>query len=241
MSGRTNVLPAEEREALRAKLIARIPSWYRPWAHVLFPSLFGVTFAAIAIWLVRDLQAWQLLVIPTAFVIVNAGEWRIHRDLLHKRKWPVELLYERHTPEHHMVYLTEDMAIRSNREFRMVLIPAYGIVASAIGALPIPVVLTLVGQRNLGLLFFATAILYTVAYEQLHLSFHLPPDSFIGRLKIIGILRRHHAIHHHPTRMQKWNFNVVMPLWDYVRGTVWREEKAVKVAAATHQDPVSPQ
>ncbi len=238
MSGRTTVLSVTEREALRDKLIARIPSWYRPWAHVLFPSLIGVTIAAVALWLVRDLQAWQLAIVPVAFVVLNASEWRIHRDLLHKRTRPLELLFDRHTPEHHMVYLTEDMAIRSNKEFRMVLIPGYGIIAAALGALPIPVVLALVGQRNLGLLFFATAVLYTVAYEQLHLSFHLPPESFIGRLKIISILRRHHAIHHHPSRMQKWNFNVVLPFWDWVRGTVWREDKSVKLAAS--QDQAAP-
>src|SRR5947209_17205805 len=111
MSGRT-ALDDSEREALRARLIARIPSWYSPRAHQLVPSLIGLVMVGVALWLVRDLELWQLAIVPAAFVLLNAGEWRIHRDLLHKRKPPFQVLYDRHTPEHHMVFLTEDMAMR---------------------------------------------------------------------------------------------------------------------------------
>jgi Fatty acid hydroxylase len=215
----------EEREQLRADMVAAIPSWYRPWAHVLFPSLVGVAFAALAIYLIRDLRAWQLATVPVAFLVLNASEWRLHRDLLHKRVRGATLLYDRHTPLHHMVYITDDMAMRSTREYRLVLMPSFAIVGAAIGALPIPAVLALCGLWNVALLFFATAVLYVVAYEQLHLSFHLPPDSFIGRRKIIGMLRRHHATHHSPALMQRWNFNVVVPLWDLIRGTIYRPER----------------
>ena len=117
------------------------------------------------------------------------------------------------------------MAMRSSREFRLVLIPPYGIVAAFAAALPAPIVLGLCGQLNLGLLFTATAMAYVVGYEWLHLSYHLPPDSFVGRRKLIGRLRRHHATHHNPELMQKWNFNVSVPLWDLVRGTIYRADE----------------
>jgi sterol desaturase/sphingolipid hydroxylase (fatty acid hydroxylase superfamily) len=125
-----------------------------------------------------------------------------------------------------MVYVTHDMAIRSRREFKMVLIPPWGIVVAFVSALPIPIALALLGQWNLAMLFVATTMLYVASYEWLHLSYHLPPESFVGRRRIIAFLRRHHATHHDPTLMQKWNFNVTIPLWDVVRGTVHREEKA---------------
>src|SRR5688572_33474569 len=32
---------------------------------------------------------------------------------------------------------------------------------------------------------------YVVTYEWLHLSYHLPPSSFIGRLGVIRFMRRH--------------------------------------------------
>jgi hypothetical protein len=213
-------LGPEKRDALRAEILARIPKWYSPWVHLAFPSLAGISMVAASLWLVRDFQPWQLAVFPVAFVILNAGEWRVHRDLLHKRTPPLGVLYDRHTPEHHMIFVTEDMAIRAPQEFRLVLIPFYGILAAALSALPIPVLLWWLGQRNLGLLFFVTAVGYTVLYEWLHLSYHLPESSFIGRL--VTPLRKHHATHHDPQLMQKWNFNVTIPLWDWVRRTTWR-------------------
>jgi sterol desaturase/sphingolipid hydroxylase (fatty acid hydroxylase superfamily) len=210
------------RDALRAELVAHIPRWYSPLVHLAFPSLCGLLLVAGALWLLRDLAAWQLVALPISFVILNAGEWRVHRDLLHRRTPPLQILYDRHTPEHHMIFVTEDMSIRDRREFRLVLIPFYGILAAAAGALPIPVVLWLLGQRNLGLIYFATAVGYTVLYEWLHLIYHLPPSHPIGGLQLVARLRRHHAIHHDPQLMQKWNFNVTIPLWDWVRRTIYK-------------------
>jgi fatty acid hydroxylase family protein len=218
-------LTSARREELRARLVAEIPSWYRPWLHLAFPSLVGIGVILASLALVRDLRAIELVTVPVTFLVVNAGEWRIHRDLLHKRTPPLTVLYDRHTPQHHMVFVTGDMAMRSRREFRLVLIPAYGIIAAAVGALPIPAVLWLwLGLRNPALLFMATTMAYVVSYEWLHLAYHLPATSAIGRNPLIARLRQHHAVHHAPELMQKWNFNVTIPLWDWVRRTTWRGE-----------------
>jgi Fatty acid hydroxylase superfamily len=218
-------LTATRRDELRRRLVAKIPSWYSPVGHIVLPSLVGVTVLIVSLLLVKDLRAVQLLAVPATFLVVNAGEWRIHRDLLHKRTWPLTVLYDRHTPEHHMIFVTDDMAMRDRREFRLVLIPAYGILAAAFGALPIPALLWLgFGARNAALLFMATTMAYVVSYELLHLSYHLPATSFIGRNRLIARLRRHHAVHHDPQLMQKWNFNVSIPLWDWVRRTIYRGE-----------------
>ena len=215
-------LEPARRDALRAEIVGRIPAWYSPWAHLAFPSLVGIALVTASLWLVRDLTPWQLLTFPVAFLILNAGEWRVHRDLLHHRTPPLQVLYDRHTPEHHMIFHTDDMSIRSTREFRLVLIPFYGILAAAGSALPIPAILWWLGQRNLGLLFFACMVGYTVLYEWLHLSYHLPETHPIGGLRLMALLRRHHAVHHDPRLMQKWNFNVTIPIWDWVRRTTWR-------------------
>jgi Fatty acid hydroxylase len=231
MSGRT-ALNLAERDALRARLVARAPSWYSPRVHQLLPSAIGLATCVAAIALLRNFQTWQLATLPLTFILLNANEWRVHRSLLHRRTPPFQLLYDRHTPEHHMVFLTEDMSIRSRREYCMVLIPAFGILAAFGGAIIPAAILALCGLWNVGILFCVTSIVYVICYEQLHLSFHLPPESFIGRRKIIAFLRRHHAIHHHPERMQRWNFNVVLPLWDLVRGTIYRSEGAGEIAGA---------
>jgi sterol desaturase/sphingolipid hydroxylase (fatty acid hydroxylase superfamily) len=216
-------LAPERRAELRARLLAEIPRWYRPWLHLLFPSLIGLGLTTACMLSLRQPRAWQLLTLPVTFVLLNAAEWRIHRDLLHRRTPPLALLYDRHTPQHHMIFVTDDMAMRSTREFRLVLIPFYGILAAGLGALPIPLALWLgLGQRNLALGFMATTMSYVVAYEWLHLVYHAPTDSRLGRSKLVARLRRHHAVHHAPELMQRWNFNVTLPLWDRVRGTIYR-------------------
>ena len=211
------------RDAFRESLIAKIPGWYSPWVHLAFPSLVGLGLIATAICCLRDLQLWQLAAVPIVYLISNAAEWRAHRDLLHKRTPPLQVLYDRHTPEHHRVYVRDDMSIRSSKEFRLVLIPAYGVLLIFVSTFPITCGLFSAGQQNLACLFVATTMGYVVGYEWLHLSYHLPATSFIGKRWIVRILRKHHATHHQPELMQKWNFNVTVPLWDWVRGTIYRE------------------
>src|SRR5262249_47682746 len=154
------------RDELRARLVAEIPRWYRPWLHLGFPSLVGLSTLAVCLGALHALRPLELLTIPATLLLLNAAEWRIHRDLLHRRTPPLAVLYDRHTPQPHMVFVPDDMAMRSTREFRLVLIPAYGIVAAGLGALPIPLGLWLGwGARNPALLFMATTMGYVVAYE----------------------------------------------------------------------------
>ncbi|MDB4971062.1 MAG: hypothetical protein JWN44_6751 [Myxococcales bacterium] len=216
-------LSSGRRDELRNRLIGEIPRWYRPWLHLAIPSLIGLGVVALSASLLSAVRPLELVTVPLTFLLLNAGEWRIHRDMLHRRTPPLAVLYDRHTPQHHMIFVTDDMAIRATREFYLVLIPAYGILAAGIGALPIPMALWLgFGLRNPALMFMAMTMAYVVGYEWLHLSYHAPSSSFVGRRKIIQRLRRHHAIHHAPELMQKWNFNVTIPLWDWLRGTIYR-------------------
>jgi hypothetical protein len=210
-----------EREAVRARWLAEIPPWYSPWAHLAFPSVVGLTLIGCALATLHGVRAPELMLVPFVWIVSNAVEWRAHRNVLHRRFWPLVELYERHTPNHHRVFVTEDMSLRSAREFKFVLLPFYGIVA--IFALTAPFTLALVwaGQRNLAALFVATTMGYVLSYEWLHLAYHLRPDSFVGRLGFVRALRRHHATHHDPSLMQRWNFNVTLPLWDWIRGTIY--------------------
>ncbi len=213
-------LPPERRAALRAKLIDETPGWYVPWVHMFVPSLVGIAMIAGALSLIRDLTPWQLLTVPIVYVLANANEWTVHRWALHRRHPLAPVLYDQHTPKHHMLYVTDDMAIRDPREYRLVLIPAYGLFLIFLTAVWITALVWWLGYRNVACLYAATAIAYTVSYEWLHLSYHLPHDHPVGRSRIIRALRRHHAVHHDPRLMQRWNLNVTVPLWDVVMRTV---------------------
>lgn len=218
-----SVLPRERREALRAALLAETPRWYVPSIHMLAPSAVGLVLMVVAVALIRDLTAWQLLTVPVVYVLANANEWTIHRIALHQRHPLAPVLYDQHTPKHHMLYITDDMAIRDRREYRLVLIPAYGLFLIFATTLPITATIWWLGFRNVACLYAATGIAYAVSYEWLHLSYHLPQDHPVGRSRLIRALRRHHAIHHDPRLMQRWNLNVTVPLWDTVMRTSVRE------------------
>jgi hypothetical protein len=211
---------AAARDRVRATLLARIPRWYSPWGHLAATTGVGLATLVIALMHLHAVRPIELLIVPAVFVVANAFEWRAHKHVLHRRSWPLEVIYDRHTPEHHAIYMTNDMAIRSTKEFRLVLIPAAGVLGIVISTAPIAYGVRLLFGPNVGWLFLMTAALYMVLYEISHLSYHLPPDSFIGRRRLVHWLREHHARHHDPRLMQKWNFNVTVPLFDWLFGTI---------------------
>jgi hypothetical protein len=215
---REEVLPPKEREALRAKLVSRTGN-YHPWVHLLMPATVGLAAIVAVIFSIKNLHPVELLTIPLVLLLSNAVEWRAHKDLLHRRSRLIPMFYDRHTPQHHMVFVTDDLAARGRKEWRFVLIPSWGLLMIAVGNLPIAAALYFLVSANVAALYLVTAFGYVLSYEWLHLSYHLPPESAIGRIGAIRFLRRHHATHHDPRLMQRWNFNVTVPLWDLVRGT----------------------
>jgi len=214
--------PLGKRDRLRGEVLERTPSWYNPWVHLAFPSFFGLAFIAIGLYQLHDVQWYEWALVPVILVLLNVNEWHIHRNMLHRRFWPLEVLFWRHTPEHHVIFVRDDMAMRSSSEFRLVLIPAYGIVAIFVTTLPITAALWFWVSHNVAALWVACSMGYVVSYEWLHLSYHLPASNPIARNGIITWLRQQHAVHHTPELMQRWNFNVTVPFGDWLLRTTYR-------------------
>ena len=210
-----------DREALRTRAVEK-PGFYSPWLHLFTPSVIGAVVVVACARVLRDVRPWQLAFAAFVFVLSNAVEWRVHRDALHKRFPFMEILYERHTPLHHCIFIKGEMSLRDPREFRLILLPAFGILAILSITAPPAALLYWLGQRNLAALYLLITTAYVVLYEWLHLSYHLPEAWLLGPLRAIRVLRQHHETHHDPALMQRWNFNVTVPLWDYVRGTIHR-------------------
>jgi sterol desaturase/sphingolipid hydroxylase (fatty acid hydroxylase superfamily) len=203
----------------RERAVAAIPSNYRAWRHIAFTVGSGLLPLAIALGFVKDVRWWELLVVPAMLLFSNAAEWRAHRDLLHKKRPGLALLYERHTPIHHVVFQYETMPVTSYRELALVLLPSFGVGLIVVVVAPIAAALGYFLSPNTGWLIVATAGVYVVLYEVTHLVYHLPPEHPLARPKLVAWLREHHRRHHDPRLMQKWNFNVTFPLWDILRGT----------------------
>jgi hypothetical protein len=143
----------------------------------------------------------------------------------------VGTLYDRHELTHHVIYTYDDMAMRSARELRLILMPAYAIVLVFLIDLPFAIGAAKLFSWNAGCLFLGTSMVFFLAYEWLHAAYHLPPQSFVGRMSIIARLREHHRRHHDPRLMKHWNFNVTVPLFDWIHRTIWTPEREAERAA----------
>lgn len=207
-------------EELRKRCVEAIPGGYNPWLHLASTTGVGAGALALAVWGMKAVSPAQLLTIPATLLFANAFEWRVHRSVLHRRFWPLGELYDRHTPVHHGIYHTDTMAIRDWREMKLVLLPAVGVLGIVVATGPVAGLVGAAISPNVGWIFLATSATYMVSYELLHLAYHLPDDHPIAKNPVIELLRRHHAVHHDPRLMRKWNFNVTVPFFDWVRGTI---------------------
>jgi sterol desaturase/sphingolipid hydroxylase (fatty acid hydroxylase superfamily) len=212
-------------EAMRDELLARVPSWYTPYGHLAGTIGVGLATLALALYKLAPIRAIELVTIPMAFVFSNIVEWWAHKHVMHRRRRFMPVLYNRHTPEHHRVYRYGDMAIRSVREFRLVLIPAMGVLGIVLLSAPAAWLVGFLSTYNAGWLFLMTTALYVVLYELTHLCYHLPENSIVYRIRLLRTLREHHARHHVPSLMQNFNFNVTVPLGDLLFGTIAPSER----------------
>lgn len=204
-------------EEFRKAQMAALPKWYSPLRHIACTVGIGVAALLVASAMIHDVRWWEFLAVPATIVFANFFEWWAHKHVLHRRRKLFGILYEKHTPLHHRLYRRHDMAVKEYRELAFVLIPAAGVLGIVIIASPIALAAGLVFGSNVGWLVMLIQALYMVMYELFHLSYHLPKDHPVRRL-----LRRpaeHHSRHHDPELMQKANFNVTLPLADWVLGT----------------------
>src|SRR4029078_13703134 len=104
-------------------------------------------------------------------------------------------------------------------------IPAAGVLGIVLTAAPIAMGAAWLFTPNVGWLCLLTTSLYVVSYELSHLAYHLPENSFIGRRAFVRVMREHHARHHDPRLMQRYNFNVTVPLGDWLFGTFAAADK----------------
>jgi hypothetical protein len=226
---------SEAGERVLARQLEAIPRWYNPYLHLAGTTGIGVVTVLVALLSLHHLRGIELLVLPAAFLISNLVEWTAHRDVLHRRKWPLGELYDRHTPVHHKVYQYDSMAMRSAREFRLVLIPAAGVASVVVITAPFAYAAARLLTHNCGWLALAESGFYVLTYELSHLAYHMPEDSFVGRLRLVRVLREHHRRHHHPALMQRWNFNVTVPIFDWVLRTLASKELVERTLQGRHR------
>ena len=219
------MLPRDVAE-FRARFAAKyISPRYSGNAHFAFTSIISISIIAYSLARIHDIRALELLTIPLTFLFANYVEYRGHKGVMHHRIRGFSMVFERHTPSHHNYYRNDAMAAESPRDYYMVLFPPVLIVFFfGLFALPVGALLAWLTTANIARLFVATAIGYFLTYEWLHFAYHQPPESFVGRIWLVRLLRGHHLTHHDHAHMQKHNFNITFPICDTLFGTTYREK-----------------
>jgi hypothetical protein len=216
---------SEQHERRRAEIVSVVPGWYRPWLHLAVPSCLGVGVMAVALARVDRPTALDLLAVPLTLLVSFGFEWRAHKYVLHQKAPLLGIIYRRHELMHHVIFTHEDMAMRSGRELWLILMPAYAIVLVFVMVAPFAALVAWLAGANSAMLMLATSMAFFLGYEWLHMAYHLPSDSRVGRWRIIRALRSVHQRHHDPRLMKRWNFNVTVPVFDWICGTLWSPER----------------
>jgi hypothetical protein len=202
---------------------AEIGPSYRGWVHFGFTTLGALTAIVVAIVMVDAPTLLELLTVPVAFLVANAGEYFAHRGPMHQRSRRLAFVFQRHTLQHHRFFTHDAMECRDTRDFKMILFPPVMVVFIVCAvATPAGLLLGLVFGTNVGALFVATAVGYFLTYEWLHLAYHLPR---VGRLPVLAKLRLLHERHHDPSVMARCNFNITFPICDWLLGTSYPKQK----------------
>ena len=196
-----------------------ISRYYSGIGHMLFVFGLGGVMMGYCFTRISNLSATVISAITFALLLGNIGEYVAHKSLGHKKRRFAGLFYSRHSGDHHTFFTDQDYTINSLRDLRAVLFPAILLVAvTLLIALPLAVLARAAAGEDAGWAMAGGVLLAYLFYEFVHLCDHLPDDHFLTRLPGIRALRAHHR-QHHATEGKDSNFNVTIPLSDWLLGT----------------------
>jgi hypothetical protein len=195
---------------------------YSPWRHMGSTAAIAAVIAALGSALAAFAHPLDWALMPIFFVVANLLEWTVHRYPMHHPMTP-RLMYKNHTMLHHIAFTDRNMPVTEARELGLVMMPWYTMIGLFVVASPVMLLAGALRGPGLAGVFLLGAVFYFLGYETLHALYHLPEGTLdrvgLGRLRVFRALQAHHAHHHVLRRMSAANFNVTVPLWDWVFGT----------------------
>jgi len=159
----------------------------------------------------------------TGFIIGIVGgsffEWCLHRYLMHRRIPLFSYPFERHALTHHRIFKADETYHLQCEENKNTVPMAWwnGPVLIAVAQIPFATLAFFAGGMALLCGSFLASCLYYGAYEFLHWCMHIPKKRHVERSGIFFRLNGHHLLHH---RYMNKNFNVVLPLADFLLRTL---------------------
>ncbi|WP_281648182.1 sterol desaturase family protein [Parendozoicomonas sp. Alg238-R29] len=215
-------------EAFRAKYRAEIKPGYSGWLHMLSVASVGLAVIIYSLGQVVDASLMAWLTFPITMLVVNFAEYYAHRWLGHRKTKVGGLFYKRHTGDHHTFFLERAMDYQSLRDWRVVLFPVYLIFAFIFGLiLPGGYLLQMLVSDNVAYIYAAAGISGYLFYEVMHFSYHIPRGDWAEKIFLCipgwKQMRHTHVLHHKRELMTAANFNITLPVFDILLGTLYWE------------------
>ena len=211
---------SHDTEAFRTRYRAEISPRYNAWLHGGFVLAFGIAVLIFLVSRIGHVSGWEWWAIPVGALVFNWGEYTVHRRYGHHKHRLGALFYKRHTGDHHSFFDESRMPYQQARDWRVIFFPAWLIALYCVaGVLPAYWLLARFNQ-DAAALFAATLLAGYLSYEFFHSCEHLPPTHWLAKLPWIRHMRQLHRLHHRRELMQTRNFNLVLPLMDWLFGTL---------------------
>jgi hypothetical protein len=210
----------------RQQYRASIATSYSGWVHMITVLAVGLGVIIYAVLQLQSVSLLEWLVFPLTMLVVNFAEYCAHRWLGHKKTQYGKLFYSRHTGDHHSFFLDHSMNYQAVRDWRVVLFPVYLIFAFLFGLiLPTAYVLSELFSMNAAYIYGAAGITGYLFYEVMHFSYHIPHGHWAEKMFLVipgwTALRHLHVLHHKREKMAEINFNITLPIFDVLLGTLF--------------------
>lgn len=199
----------------RASLRKKVPRLYHGYVHMAFTTVISLGSAAYLFARVEHATPLEWLALPGILVLASLLEYAEHRFVLHREVPGGAFAYKIHTLEHHRFFTDTEFLPKDHRDLFFVLFPlklAFGYVFVTV--FPVAWLVGWLATPNAGAMAGAGSALFFFLYEVIHFSSHLGWNSWIAR---------HHRLHHDRKLMGVANFNVVLPVFDWMFGTLRRK------------------
>lgn len=203
-----------------------IPKYYHGAVHVLLNLFLLLSPLLFALKKIERPSTFELLVLPLMLILGNIAVYFIHKYALHR---PFKLFpypYNVHSRMHHQFFTDKHIVYDGLRDFYILFFPPEVVISFVFIYCPLTfILLASFFSLNVAYLSIFGAAIYFLLYEIFHYISHLPKEHLILKIPICFFIREHHRIHHDPTLMRDYNFNIVFPFCDFLFKTLHKVPK----------------
>lgn len=185
------------------------------------------------------------LVLSVSFVSIF--EWTLHRYIMHRKLFGFTYAFHAHASVHHQIFKADETYHLQDQKDRYTIPMAWWngpvliimVTTIALGLAECTrLYIVPISRMTVVLWIGSVSLVYFALYESLHWCMHLPRKRRIERTGFFFRLNGHHLLHH---RYMNRNFNVVLPLADFLFGTLLlRSPIAFKQARGSQIPDVQP-